>query len=92
MNLYLLTQEENNAYYACKSAVVSAATKKDARRIYPRGYKALKSGWFDGLVPIQFDYEWTTPAKVKATLLGLAMPDLASSVILASFDAGYPKK
>jgi len=88
MNIYLLTQNENNGYDTYDAIIVVAATVQNASQIHPSGYIWKDTSWYDGLVPTQYDYTWTTPDNVSVKLLGIAMLDLEPGVILTSFNAG----
>lgn len=79
MNLYLISQSENDDYDTYDSVVVAAATEDAARQINPDGkdrwgYKY--SGWCK------------SPDAVSVKLLGIAASDIQPGVILASFNAG----
>lgn len=90
MNLYLISQEENDQYDTYDSAVVIAASEDQARLIHPNGRM------FDPNEREQW-YRWddqyrswaSSPDKVAVTLLGV---DSTGSeewrVVVASFNAG----
>lgn len=93
MNLYLISQEENNGWDTYDSAVVCAETEDEARRIHPCEYvDAWKVGadadeeenrerWWTG--------DWAlSPSSVSARLIGKAAEDVKRGVVLASFNAG----
>lgn len=80
MNLYLISQKENNNYDTYDSAVVVAENEWKAKHIHPNG--------------TIMDFEttsdfhcWTTPDNVKAELIGVAKEG-EYGVICASFNAG----
>lgn len=77
MNLYLISQTENNDYDTYDSAVVAAETEGQARNTHPRGV------WPKGM-----NYSWTTPENVAAKLIGVAVEGTPAGVILGSFNAG----
>jgi hypothetical protein len=94
MNIYLLTQNENNDYDTYDSCVVVAKTAEKAKEIYPcRNYDTpdLYSNkdsekynkWKDF-------YTWASnPDQVTATLVGKAAKDQKeNTIICASFNAG----
>ena len=77
MNLYLLTQNENNDYDTYDAIVVAAESEDQARLItpYDRGYYQSFGGW-------------ASPDKVAVELIGESVPGTEAGVILASFNAG----
>lgn len=80
MNLYLISQHENNDYDTYDSAVVVAESAEAARLIHPSG-----DGWDE------FNrHAWATcPEHVKIKYLGKADELLkAEEIICASFNAG----
>lgn len=82
MNLYLLSQEENNDYDTYDSCVVCAKSKADAIKIGPDGKpleEELSGSW----------NVWAlTKEGVKCELIGKANSKQKRGVILASFNAG----
>lgn len=75
MNLYLISQTENEDYDTYDSAVVAAETPEDAARIHPDG-----SGSFG---------TWARcPENVTVKLIGTATEGTPAGVICASFNAG----
>ncbi len=77
MNLYLLTQKENNGYDTYDSIIVSANSIDEAKLVLP---DSDYSRWGDST--------WATgPENVTAALIGIAIKDI-SEVHLASFNAG----
>jgi len=79
MNLYLISQEENQDYDTFDSCVVAAETENEARLIVP-GF-ASPGTWTDGT--------WASgPEHVDVELIGTALPGTAAGVVLASFNAG----
>lgn len=85
MNLYLISQTENEDYETYDSAVVCAESKKDAARIYP---------WVED--PDEYEDPWisshswaSSPKNVKVKYIGVAAEDIIlGSIICASFNAG----
>ena len=99
MNLYLITQDEKDGYDTYDSAVVSAASEEDARKVSPSSFYAWhdgpKAGWYfqysDGSERLESDgrYDWGLPGNVTAKLIGTALDGTqAGEVICASFNAG----
>ena len=79
MNLYLISQTENEGYETYDSAVVCAETEAEAQRIHPQ-YGEKWDGKANG---------WCDAKQVKGRLIGIAAPWLESGkVICASFNAG----
>ena len=78
MNLYLISQTENDDYDTYDSAVVAAKSEEDARLINPDGpeWNRQFGGWC------------STPEAVTVELIGRAKKGTVSGVILASFNAG----
>ena len=82
MNLYLISQEENNEYDTYDSAVVAAKDEMTARRMDPTSGKLMTAEkWLWG--------HWcTSPDKVKVKLIGKAIKGTDKGVICSSFNAG----
>jgi len=80
MNIYFLSQDENNDYDTFDSVIVCAENEEDAKRMHPSG----EDGW-GGAYP-----DWaSSPDKVECTLIGVSCDnDIAPHVVLASFNAG----
>jgi hypothetical protein len=78
MNLYLISQTENNTWDTFDSAVVCAPDEETARNIIPGGGKwgAIWSSWA------------SCPEKVTVKHLGKADQEIKSGVVCASFNAG----
>ena len=81
MNLYLLTQSQENGYDTYDSCVVCAENEDKARLIRPRGdwggsYSFSSRCWA------------RTPDNVKVEFIGVASPSVEEGVVLASFNAG----
>lgn len=82
MNLYLISQDENDDWDTYDSAVVAAEGEAEAKAIHP-GFTPLKDGGRQG------DSMWaSSPENVEAKLIGMAAPFTKQGVILASFNAG----
>lgn len=80
LNLYLISQTDNNTWDTYDSAVVAAYSKDEAKKIHPNG---------DNTYFVLFDYMWTSPDKVEVQLIGKADKSIAvGSVICASYNAG----
>ena len=75
MNLYIISQDSNINYDTFDSALVAAESEEDARVIAPCDQVMIK-------------HEWTTPENVKVQLVGKALPNIKSGVLLASYNAG----
>lgn len=80
MNLYLISQDENNDFDTWDAAVVAAASEHDARNTHPGGNsqwgRESWSGWC------------RSPEAVKVEKIGRAAKGVKSGLILASFNAG----
>lgn len=80
MNIYLISQTENDDYDTYDSAVVIAPDEETARNMYPGNGQPLEASC---------RYTWASSASnVKVTLVGTALPDAKQGVICASFNAG----
>jgi hypothetical protein len=93
MNLYLLTQLENNDYDTYDSCVVAANSEEEARLIHPRYptviYKKEVNNWYDTYWKCIESSDWAAPNKVEVTLIGIASDNINSiKVILSSYNAG----
>ena len=82
MNLYLISQTEQNSYDTYDSAVVAAENEEAARNTHP--HSSEQNAWDVGQ-----NYTWASrPENVKVKLLGQAALDTQAGVVLASFNAG----
>jgi hypothetical protein len=81
MNLYLISQNENNGYDTFDTAVVCCEDEISAKMIHPSG----KSNW-DGKGET-WD-AWSAADKVTAKLIGKATEGVGRGVVIASFNAG----
>lgn len=83
MNIYKISQTENNDYDTYDSAIVYAETKEDARVIHPREMVFNRArSWM-------MSYCWVdSPDKVIVEKIGETSLEVKSGVILASFNAG----
>lgn len=92
MNLYLLTQAEEDGYDTFDSAIVAAETSAQAVAIHPDSdyhWNGVASQWQCDDGTEAFYHGWASnPANVAVTLIGTASPDLMAGVVLASFHAG----
>lgn len=75
MNLYLISQDVNNAYDTFDSAVVCANDKEEAQKMHPGGQEHWMSSW-------------AKSEDVDVEYLGIADSHLEKGVICASFNAG----
>ena len=84
MNLYLISQSENNDYDTFNSAIVASPTLEEARHIHP------SSSEYDSWENEQGVYGcWcSSPEQVVSVLIGKAIPGTPKGVILASYNAG----
>jgi len=81
MNLYLISQTENEGYDTFDSAVVAAESEEIARNMNPSTGHAMN--WEKEI------YSWCYKAEsVKVLLIGKARKDTPRGVICASFNAG----
>ncbi len=79
MNIYKISQTENNRYDTFDSAIVCAESEEAARLIIPGGY----DNWGD-----PFSVWCSTPEQVTVTLVGTACSETKKGVVLSSFNAG----
>jgi hypothetical protein len=91
MNLYLISQTENNGYDTYDSAVVCAETEEEARNIDPAS--DFRSRFLNDLNItmkwVKDDWSWaSSPDKVDVKYLGVADPSIPKGVVCASFNAG----
>lgn len=82
MNLYRIDAAENLGYDSYDSAVVAAKSEDAARLIHP-GLNAWTGEKWDDTYQTWHE----SPADVKVTLIGTALPDVPAGVVLASFNA-----
>ena len=93
MNLYLISQDVNDDYDTYISAVVTAATEEEAKRIHPRNLLWDEEGgyWYsrnpDGTVWVRGCSNWAHPNHVKAICIGTSNGKM-NGVICASYNAG----
>jgi len=82
MNLYKISQNENNNYDTYDTLIVVAKNVDDARSIHP-----YPDGWLPGSIT---GNAWaSSSAYVKVTLIGKALNTLEEgTVVCASFNAG----
>lgn len=80
MNIYYISQDENNDYDTYDSMVVVANSEEEAKQIHPR-----RDGWIDNIWNV-----WaSSPERVKVELVGTASNKYREpGIILASFNAG----
>lgn len=90
LKLWLLSAD-TRGYEVYKSAVVAAASEREARHIHPRKTIGIvwndeMREWMDAPVDGTADYSWAaTPDHVKAVEIGTAAPGVEAGVINASF-------
>lgn len=77
MNLYLVTQNENDDYDTFDSMVVAAESEKRARHMTPGSLYE----WGD-------DAWCSSPDKASVRKIGVAVLGMKAEVILTSFNAG----
>lgn len=83
MNLYRISQTQNEGYDTYDQAVVAAETEEDAKNIIPS-----IDGWSPGWSRA-WDYGWCTgPEHVTVQLIGVATDSVEAGVVVASFHAG----
>ena len=81
LNLYLISQNENDGYDTYDSAVVAAPDENAARLIHPE----------TGLTAIADDWRWTwvsDSSKVNVKLIGQALNGTKIGAICSSYNAG----
>jgi hypothetical protein len=83
MNLYLISQDENDGYGTYDSAVVCAPDEETAKMIHPN-HADIHIYHFKR----QFNAWCSDPKFVSVKFLGLAHPEIEQGVVLASFNAG----
>lgn len=100
MNLYRLSQTENDGYDTYDSAVVAAESPSDARTIYPGTsedweYRVAGGQWESrylggGWSAARLAWgAWTkSPSSVVVEEIGIAKEGTKRGVIIASFNAG----
>lgn len=80
MNLYKISQDDNQDYDTYDSAIVAADSAQEAQQIHPGTFSRLSS-WDSS--------SWTSkPERVSVELIGTAVEGTRTGVILASFNAG----
>ena len=79
MNLYLISQSENDGYDTYDSAVVAAESEEEAVQIHPGPSPKWGQGYSN----------WaSSPEKVKCELIGVAIEGTEAGELLSSFNAG----
>ena len=87
MNIYLISQRENNGYDTYSDMVVVAKDEEEARNIHPREqYMNIE----DQEDPWEDEYSgWCrSPNKVTVEIKGRAIKGMKKGIILTSFHAG----
>jgi len=74
MNIYLLKRTDKWSYDDYDAAVVIADNEDAARNFDVGGYPGA--------------CDWTTPDKIKVTLIGVAIPFSKPGIVLGSYNAG----
>lgn len=93
MKLFKISQTANDGWYTYDSAIVSAETSKEAKRIIPSPFYIYDGGFYYVYKMQEMSKEktcpsWTSPANVTAVEVGET--DLpAGEVVCASFRAGF---
>lgn len=93
MNLYKISQTENNDYDTYSDAIVCANNKDEARMIHPSGNQPSKlkmDGSEDDYNAWDYTYRsWcSSPELVTVELIGVAIEGIKKGIVLASFHAG----
>jgi hypothetical protein len=83
MNLYLLTQNNNNGWDTYDSCVVVANSEEEARLIHPNG-----DIWNGHKYPSRSRSWANTPDSVMVELIGNAINLKENTVVISSFNAG----
>jgi hypothetical protein len=87
MNLYLISQTENDCYDTYDSAVICAASAEEAQKVHPAIHH--ESPDLDPWTSRFYSDRWaSSPAAVTVKLLGTADPTIPAGVVLTSFNAG----
>ena len=86
MNLYLISQTENNGWDTFDSAVVAAETEQETAEIHPES--AYGNTFADGWKSSYAGAWCPRPDQVKVELLGTAKDGTEAGMVLASFNAG----
>jgi len=80
MNLYLISQTENNDYDTFDSVVVAAASSKQAANISPTYHGDFRAEGYTS---------WCrSPEAVDVKYIGKASPTIKAGIVLASYNAG----
>lgn len=99
MNIYKISQKENNNYDTYDSAIVIANSEEEAKKIHPdeciMDNKESYKRWLDGegmsgtWVNLYSDNpEYNVFSAIKVELLGAAKEGSEYGVVLASYNAG----
>lgn len=89
MNLYLISQDENNGYDTYDSAVIVSENEESARNRCIGGDTWRQIEEERKKNPSYTGYWASSPKNVKAKWVGIASPDLKESeIVCASFNAG----
>jgi hypothetical protein len=87
MNLYLISQTENEDYDTYDSAVVCAPDEDTARRMDPDRVRGRNGKAYD-FGPSSCDWWCSSADLVEVRLIGKAAPDVHLGVVCASFNKG----
>lgn len=82
LNLYLISQTENNNYDTYDSAVVAATTAEEAKTMHPNGSHTVTEE------DIEYFSNWCKLSNVQVVHIGTALTGTTKAVICASFRAG----
>lgn len=92
LNLYKITQKENNGYETFDSAIVIASTMQEAQHIHVKMAQSMEDG-FSEEENIKLWKSWndswaSAPEHVEVEHIGVANPGRKKGIVLASFNAG----
>ena len=86
MNLYLISQDEQEGYDTFDSAVVAAENEEEARNIHPETHYGIHTNEYYWEI---YSNSWASdPKKVTVTLIGTAIEGTLPGVICTSYNAG----
>jgi hypothetical protein len=84
MNIYKISQDQNDDYDTYDSAIVAAENKEIARNMNPSNGAAMsEKDW-----AYAYSSWCNTPDAVKVELIGIATDGILEGVLVASFNAG----
>jgi hypothetical protein len=89
LNLYLISQNENNDYDTYDSAVVAAPDENAARLIHPETGRHAEATPWPALTSADWSLTWASdPSKVNVKLIGQALNGTKIGAICSSYNAG----